>query len=260
MVDDQTMKTSPELSKTVLSGRAQKKKVLLVDDVKLFVALEKTFFERNKSFEVLTAENGKEAVEIVEAEQPDLIYLDMYMPEMNGDECCRIIKGSEGGKNIPVVIVTSAGSEEDRASCLAAGCDEIITKPINRAHFLSVAKKYLEVHERDESRYTVHTKVRFGKQMDNLLTDYTVNLNTRGLFLSSPEAFPVHTQLAVEFNLPEDDKTVCCQARVAWVNAADNLLKRDLPVGMGLQFVGLPLEQMHSIREYIEANALSADW
>ena len=260
MVENQTMETSSELSKPAIADGTPKKKVLLVDDVKLFVELEKTFFQRNESFEVLTAGNGKEALEIVEAERPDLIYLDMYMPEMNGDECCRLIKDSEIGKNIPVVMVTSAGSEEDRACCLAAGCDEIITKPVNRGHFLSVARKYLVVHEREESRYTLHVKVKYGKQMDKVLTDYSVNLNTGGLFLASSELFPVNTHLSVEFSMPEDDKTFCCQARVAWVNDAVNPLKRDLPVGMGLQFTDITLEQMNSIREYINMKALTADW
>jgi len=184
----------------------------------------------------------------------------MYMPVMNGDECCRLIKDSEYGKNIPVVMVTSAGSEENRLRCLAAGCDEIITKPINRTHFLSIAKKYLEVHEREEPRYTTHLKVRFGTKMDNLLTDYTVNLNTGGLFLSYFEPFPVNTQLAVEFSLPESDKPIYCKARVAWVNEVGNPVKRDLPVGMGLQFIDITLGKMDSIREYIKEKALTADW
>jgi len=237
-----------------------KKKILLVDDVKLFLELEKSFFLRNEAFDILTVGNGREALEIVEAERPDLIYLDMYMPVMNGDECCRLIKASEAGKDIPVVMVTSAGREEDRLRCLAAGSDEIITKPINRTHFLSIAKKFLEVHEREEPRYAVHVKVRFGTDQNCLLTDFTVNLNAGGLFLSYPKPFPVNTQLSVEFSLPESAVAVCCQARVAWVNEADSPLKRDLPAGMGLQFEDITPEKMASIREYIKDKALTAEW
>lgn len=254
------METTSQLSKKVIDEGPPKKKILLVDDVKLFVELQKSFFQRNNSIEVLTVGNGKEALDIVAAERPDLIYLDLYMPEMNGDECCRLIKASEVGKNIPIVMVTSAGSDVDRERCLAAGCDEIVTKPVNRSHFLSIAKKYLEVHERGEARYTVHVKIRYGKQMANVLTDYTVNLNAGGLYLSSSELFPVNTQLSVEFSLPGTDKAVCCQARVAWANEAGRLPKRDLPVGMGLEFIDITLEEMMIIREYIQKNALTADW
>lgn len=254
------MEALSNMLKSASSSHESKKKILLVDDVKLFIELEKTFFQRKDSFEILTAGNGKEALKIAEVEQPDLIYMDLYMPEMNGDECCNIIKNTSYGRNIPIVMVTSAGKENDSERCLAAGCDEIITKPINRAHFLSIAKKHLEVHERKEPRYMSHIKIKFGQNMDELLTDYTVNLNAGGLFLSSPRQLPVDTQLFVEFSLPEESKIICCQARIAWVNEADSPLKCDLPVGMGLEFVDLSPDDMNLILEYIEKNTLTADW
>ena len=236
-----------------------KKKILLVDDVKLFIELEKTFFQRKDAIEVLTASSAKEALEIIEAEHPDLVYLDLYMPEMNGDECCRIIKESDSLHDIPVVMVTSAGKDEDRKRCLDAGCDEIITKPINRALFLSVAKKYLDVHERKEPRYAVHVKVAYGSG-DELLSDYTVNLNTGGLFISSSRILPVNTELNVEFSLPNAGLSVGCRARVAWVNDAENPLKRDLPAGMGLEFLELGVTEINIIEEYITSNALAPVW
>jgi CheY-like chemotaxis protein/Tfp pilus assembly protein PilZ len=260
MTQGQSIESSSSVSKSAAAFNNSKKKILLVDDVKLILELEKTFFQRKNSFEVLTAGNGEEALKIVEAEQPDLIYMDLHMPEMNGDECCRLIKASEGGKNIPVVMVMSAGNEEDRNCCLAAGCDEIITKPVNRSLFLSVAKKYIEVHERKEPRYASHIKIRFGQHLDELLTDYTVNINIGGLFLSSPRLLPVDTLLFVELSLPENGKAVCCQGRVAWVNEADSPLKLDLPVGMGLEFDDIAPDDMNVIREYIKKNALAADW
>lgn len=255
----QSMKASIDLSMASLDNK-EKKKILLVDDVKLFLELEKTFFQRKETFEVLTAGSGKDALEIVAAERPDLIFMDLYMPEMDGDECCRLIKDSDDGQNIPVVIVTSAGNEEDRERCLSAGCDEVITKPVNRSHFHSIAKKYIEIHDRKEPRYASHIKVMFGQQKDELSADYSVNLNTSGLFLSSPKLLPIDTLLYLEMYLPENDQAVCCQARVAWVNEADNPLKRDLPVGMGLEFDNILPEATDVIRGYIDKNALAADW
>ena len=255
-----SVESSVGLSTAVGKVNKVKKKILLVDDVKLFLELEKTFFQRKAAFEVMTAGSGKEAIKIVDSEQPDLIFMDLYMPEMDGDECCRLIKDSEGGKSIPVVMVTSAGNEEDRARCLAAGCNEIITKPVNRSHFHSVAKKYIEVHERKEPRYASHIKVMFGQHRDELSADYSVNLSTSGLFLSSPNLYPVNTRLFLEMNLPDIDKAVCCQSRVAWVNEADKPLKRDLPVGMGLKFDNILPAETDVIRGYIDNNTLSADW
>ena len=218
MAESPSVKSSSSLVRPAVSFTGSKKKILLVDDVKLFIELEKTFLQRKKAFEILTAKSGEEALKIVEVEQPDLVYLDLHMPGMNGDECCRLIKASEGSKNTPVIMVTSAGSEEDKSRCIAAGCNEIITKPINRSLFLSFAKRYLDVHERKEPRYASHIKIRFGQARDKLLTDYTVNINTGGLYVSSSKLLPVGTKLFVEFSLPGNDKMISCQARVAWAN------------------------------------------
>ncbi len=260
MTKSQSVKPSTNFTKPAVSFDGSKKKILLVDDVNLFIELEKTFLQRKKDFEILTAKSGEEALRIVEVERPDLVYLDLHMPGMNGDECCRLIKASEGGKNTPVVMVTSDGGEEVKSRCIAAGCNEIITKPINRSFFLSFAKRYLDIHERKEPRYASHIKIKFGLQRDNLVTDYTVNFNTGGLFTSSPRLLPVGSKLFVEFSLPGDDKIICTQARVAWANEGVTPLKRDLPVGMGMGFVGISLDDKGVIRQYIENNALTADW
>ena len=260
MTKSQSVKPSTNFTKPAVSFDGSKKKILLVDDVNLFIELEKTFLQRKQVFEILTAKSGEEALKLFEVERPDLVYMDLHMPGLDGDECCRLIKASEAGKNTPVVMVTSAGGEEDKARCIEAGCNEIITKPINRSLFLSFAKRYLDVHERKEPRYASHIKIKFGQKKDDLCTDYTVNINTGGLFITSSKLLPTGTKLFVEFSLPGNDKVVCCQARVAWANEGVSPLKRDLPVGMGLGFVGISLDEMNVIREYIQKNTLAADW
>ena len=260
MKKSQNLTSASNLTRPGVSFKEPKKKILLVDDVNLFIELEKTFLQRKDSFEIRSAKSGEEALKIIEAERPDLVYMDLHMPGMDGDECCRLIKASEKGKNIPIIMVTSAGGEKDKARCITAGCNEIITKPINRSLFLSFAKRYLDVHERKEPRYASHIKIKFGQQKDKLLSDYSVNINTGGLFVTSPRLLPVGTELFVEFGLPGGDKAVACRARVAWVNEGVPPLKRDLPVGMGLGFVGISLDEMNVIREYIKDNELTADW
>lgn len=259
MKESQNLKSTFGLTRPAVSFKETKRKILLVDDVSLFIELEKTFLQRKEVFEILSAKSGEEALKIIEAERPDLIYMDLYMPGMDGDECCRLIKASENGKHIPIVMVTSAGGEEDKSRCIDAGCDGVITKPIKRTMFLSFAKKYLDVNERKEPRYASHIKIKFGEQRDMLLTDYTVNINTGGIFVSSTKLFPVGTHLFLEFSLPKIDKVVSCRTRVAWVNEGVPPLKRDLPVGMGLGFVGISLNEMNVIREYIKSNDLTAD-
>ena len=79
-------------------------KFLLVDDVELFLNLEKSFLDR-ESFIIDTARSGKEALEKIRADKPDLVLLDLYMPEMNGDEVCRQIKSDPLTRDIIVIMM-----------------------------------------------------------------------------------------------------------------------------------------------------------
>jgi len=237
-----------------------KKKVLLVDDVELFIQLEKSALARKTDIDILTAYDGMEAIEIIQNEKPDLVFMDMFMPKMNGDECCRLIKNSAGLKHIPIIMVTHGGKEEDLERALDAGCDEIMTKPINRSLFQALAKKYLQVQARVEPRFSARLKVHFGTEMKNVLTDYTVNLNTGGLFLATTNLLSIGTEMYVEFSLPDCDQPIYCRARVAWINDPDSLFKPELPSGMGLQFIDITLSAMDAIRSYISKKDLTADW
>ena len=100
-------------------------KVLLADDVQLFLELENSFFSREEVY-VRMVRSGREVLEAVAEEMPDLIFLDMFMPEMNGDECCRKLKSDAALRHIPVVMVTTGGREDDLKLCRDAGCDEVV--------------------------------------------------------------------------------------------------------------------------------------
>ncbi|HKK01215.1 MAG TPA: response regulator, partial [Desulfuromonadales bacterium] len=100
------------------------RKILLVDDVELFLELEKTFFNR-AGFQLLVARTGQEAYDLAVSERPDLIFMDLFMPQMNGDEACRLLKADPALAAIPVVMVTQGGHEEELRRCRQAGCNDI---------------------------------------------------------------------------------------------------------------------------------------
>jgi len=106
-----------------------KKKILVVDDNEdnreIFV-----FRLQQLGFEVLVASNGKEAIETASQAKPDLIFMDLRMPVMDGWEATRALRQTEWGKDLPVVAVTAHAMEEDRKKALNAGCNELIPKPV----------------------------------------------------------------------------------------------------------------------------------
>jgi uncharacterized protein (TIGR02266 family) len=241
------------------TAMAARKRILLADDVELFLKLESTFFNRNE-FDLMTARSGHEALRIVQNAEPELVFMDLYMPDMDGDECCRQIKGSERLRHITVIMVTHGGRESDLVRCRQAGCDGIVFKPINRRDFLDTVQKFLPVEERLTPRYEARLRVQYGENSQQLLTDYSINLSTGGLFIETENPLPVDTPLTVDFILPVNNRQIRCAARVAWVNHPELLRKTDLPSGMGLQFLDITMDAMNAIREYIRSEKLTPFW
>jgi two-component system alkaline phosphatase synthesis response regulator PhoP len=104
-------------------------KVLVVDDEPDIVEI-LSYNLAKENFEVSKAYNGYEAVSFALKNQPDLIIMDVRMPEMNGIEACRMIKKNELMKNIPVLFLTADNDEYISLSAVEAGGDHFVTKPI----------------------------------------------------------------------------------------------------------------------------------
>lgn len=86
-------------------------KIAIIEDDSVINQMYRMKFEAD-GFEVQVADNGKSGIELVEKYQPDIILLDLQMPEMNGDQALARIRSKDWGKNIPVIILTNLGAEE----------------------------------------------------------------------------------------------------------------------------------------------------
>ena len=86
--------------------------------------------KRIGDFEIIEASNGQEAVEIVQAEPPDLVFMDLKMPVMDGWEATRRIRALETANRIPIIALTAQAMAGDEQKALAAGCDDYVAKPI----------------------------------------------------------------------------------------------------------------------------------
>lgn len=231
------------------------KKVLLVDDVALFLELEKTFLKR-ADIELLVARNGLQALEQIREHRPELVFLDLYMPEMDGDECCRQIKADPATTGTIVVMVTAAGTNEERQRCQAAGCDEIINKPINRGDFVAAANRYLQVETRRETRFATRIEILYGPNPQRQLAGFTLNLSTGGIYVETRHVLAHDENITLVFSLPTQERAIRCLARVAWINDVKQPKKPALPPGFGVQFVDMNLDDLHAIRDYLTSSDL----
>jgi PleD family two-component response regulator len=118
-----------------------RKKILLVDDADTVLMMERMIL--NKSYDLMTAKNGEEAVLKAVAEQPDLILMDVVMPRMNGFQACQQIRQQESTSKIPIIMVTTRGEAESIEKGFEHGCNDYITKPMNSLELLSKVKNYI---------------------------------------------------------------------------------------------------------------------
>jgi len=117
-------------------------KVLLAEDNAMNRDMLSRRLTRN-GFEVVEAVNGEEAAALAGREAPDIILMDLSMPVMDGWEATRLLKDREQTRAIPVVALTAHAIKADRDRALAAGCDEVITKPFNFDELLEIVEKYV---------------------------------------------------------------------------------------------------------------------
>jgi two-component system, sensor histidine kinase and response regulator len=118
-------------------------KILIVDDMRTNINILKSVL--GSGHEIYTASTGSEALWSAEVEQPDLILLDVDMPDMDGYEVCEMLKSHPGTRDIPVIFVTGMDKEEDEEKGLKCGAIDYLTKPINPFVVLSRVKNHLEL-------------------------------------------------------------------------------------------------------------------
>lgn len=122
-------------------------KILIVDDeAHIRMLIEQTLEElEDEGVEFLTAENGEIALDIIQKENPKLVFLDVMMPKMNGMEVCRRVKKELELKDVFIVLLTAKGQELDRQRGQEVGADVYMTKPFDPEIILSKAKEVLGI-------------------------------------------------------------------------------------------------------------------
>jgi adenylate cyclase len=121
-------------------------KLLVVDDTPKNVKLLADILTA-KGYGVVTAASGPEALAQVERQRPDLVLLDVVMPEMSGYDVCRKLRSNPATELLPVVMVTALDPGEERIKGIEAGADDFLTKPINQAELLARVKSLIRIKE-----------------------------------------------------------------------------------------------------------------
>ncbi|HOD39042.1 MAG TPA: response regulator [Candidatus Wallbacteria bacterium] len=166
--ESESKKIENESGKTLITDRP--KTVLIAEDVKMNMLLIKTIIKQMvPGCHIVEAVNGKETVELAENKKPDLILMDIQMPELDGIEAAGLIRESENGsgRRVPILALTASATKDEKEKCLAAGMDDFITKPIEPHSLREKLEKYLDCKSgpaESREKYVSESVPRFDKE------------------------------------------------------------------------------------------------
>jgi len=199
-----------------------KHKILIADDDATINGMATKYFQ-TKGFEVISAANGKEAVEKEESARPDLVMLDVEMPVMNGFEACKIIKEKRSGINyIPIIFVSGLISEGLVITGLEIGADEYIRKPY----------EFVELFTRVNNLLKMKGFIEQVESMENVLFSLIKTIQVRDSYTAvhSQHVGDIAVKIAKEMDIPENEieilKKGCLLHDIGKIGISDQTLNK----------------------------------
>lgn len=230
-----------------MKSRTEKKTLLIVDDVELFVQLQISHLGHSR-YNIHTANSGSDGLQIARSLKPDLILLDLFMPDMDGDQVCRILKEDPETSSIPVVLVSSGARARSRTASVSSNCDGLIFKPVRRDLLLSVVENLLGTNLRVCNR--VRVSIPGTATLDE--RDYPITVHTLssdGVFVEIEQQLIRGDLMELSFHLPEQEKKIHIRtAAVVWCG----LLETGGPAGAGIYFLTIDQAMRKRINSFVE--------
>ena len=124
-------------------------KILIADDEPSLRLLVRATLSANKSFELIEAFDGSEALSKAQSERPDLILLDVMMPGLSGFEVCERLKNDSKTKDIIIIMLTAKGQQSDRDWAISVGTDYFLTKPFSPIELFNLIEKILIKNDKE---------------------------------------------------------------------------------------------------------------
>lgn len=247
------MSTKVVLDQNRASGIKEKKTILIVDDVELFIQLQVSYLGKDKYF-IHTANSGNEGLSLARALKPDLILLDLFMEDLNGDEVCHILKKDPATSTIPVVLVSSGDHEKSRSAMVSSGSDGLVFKPVRRDLLVTVVENLLGTDLRFHDRITVNISgmvIHNGKE--HRVTIHS--LSSDGAFLGLSYRVTRGDLMEISFTLPDTrDMIQIRSAAVVWIGT----IGEGGPAGAGLSYLSIEEGMRKKISDFVRKGILKS--
>jgi len=223
------------------------RKILLVDDSKVFLEVEKAIFKRTGA-EIFTASNGLDALKLAAKEKPDVILLDLMLPDITGDKVCAQIRQHPSTSEIHVIMITTKGQVEDIQRCRRAGCSDFLTKPVQHQELLAKVLDILKLPFRQAPRVLVQMEAVLQKPGE-VFFGSSVDISITGMLLQAEKTLTMGQELLLSFTL-ESSHEIIARGRVARCGA--RIRKK---VFYGIHFHEITPSDREFIEQFVDRHA-----
>jgi CheY-like chemotaxis protein len=225
---------------------ARSRTILVVDDTEMFRELQSLFLARQGR--VVTAASGEEGLELARRHRPDVILLDLFMPGLDGDEVCRLLRDEEDLRDTPIVMLTASQRADDHERALRAGANQVLAKPLSRVSLVDVVSRYLSTPvPRGMPRVSMDGSVRIQHGPQECWGE-AVNVSRGGMFVHTPCRAEPPEEVTLEFGLPRTRYVLTPTAQVVWRRSPDP----EETSGLGVRFMRLDGHSLRSLHDYVQ--------
>lgn len=228
---------------------SRKPTILLTDDSDAFLMYMSVVIAR-MGLEVIPVDNGSDAIKLASIMDPDMILLDVIMPDVDGLTVLRHLRQNDRLSHIPVVMLTIVSEDQKIRECENLGCSGYITKPIHLNEFHEQINKHLkhrDFHNRQFLRTSYEKKIRIIHE--SVSEDYFAEtLSERGIYIRMKDTLPVNTSLQVSLQLNDQELTL--NGTVIYKKGLRTDVFRRSP-GVAIQFTNLNTYESMLLKEYI---------
>jgi CheY-like chemotaxis protein len=227
------------------------KRILIVDDSETFLMYTTVLLHRMGFDKITSAKNGVEALKLLRILMPDVILLDIKMPQMDGITVLRHIKDDENTSNIPVIMVTIVSDGNSIEDCKRLGCSGYLTKPVKVTELNDTLNKCIS-YEGGKRRKFLRTS--FEKNVSvthNGITEEhpAICLSEGGIYVRKRNPFNIGTEVEISLSL-KDDKILNLKGTVIYIRGLSGDVVRDQP-GMAIEFKNVNEDASVMLRTYI---------
>lgn len=228
------------------------KTILLVDDSETFLMYTSKLLRRLGYENIASVKNGADALKLLLTLMPDIILLDIAMPQMDGIAILRHIKNDERISSIPVIMISGTSDSETYEECKKLGCAGYLTKPIKVPELNDTLNKYIIYpggERRKFLRSLLHDKAIVShKAISEEL--HILCLSVGGVYVGKTNPYSVGTEVEVSLTL-KDEKTFNLKGTVIYVKDHNSAIYDLLP-GMAIKFKDLASDVSETLKSYVE--------